>query len=110
VVFCHYQQQQQHHQHHQVIFVVCLCETFVRANLVLWFQYYCFKTCIAGRLKVKMPMFLSSLPFFISLSVGNHYVKNIHTQRGDLACRMSEFAPEQISFVHSQCILCIYAD
>jgi hypothetical protein len=58
-----------------------------------------------------MPGFLSRLPFFTLLPVGNYYVKYIHPQtESDLAYRMSEFAAEQIFFVLLQCTLCIYTD
>jgi hypothetical protein len=42
-----------------------------------------------------MPRFLSSLPFFATLSTRNYYMKNIHTRTvSDLAYKMSGFAAE----------------
>jgi hypothetical protein len=58
-----------------------------------------------------MPMSLSSLPFFILLSTGNYYAKNIHPQtESDLAYRISEFAAKQITIALSQCMLSVYTD
>jgi hypothetical protein len=58
-----------------------------------------------------MPEFLSSLPFFLPISIRNYYTKNIHQQTArDLAWRISEFAAEQISFVLSQRTLHVYAE
>jgi hypothetical protein len=58
-----------------------------------------------------MPGFLSSLPFFALLSIGNYYVKNTHPQTtSDPAYRMPEFSAEQIPIVLSQRTLHIYIE